>query len=183
MMNETVKRILKLALPLVVICIVSGAALTATDNLTRAKIEAAEQAAINEALLNVFPSASFDGMDSYYIATINGEKIGYAFIAEGLGYSDTIETMVGMYQNGTISHIYVISQKETPGLGTKITETEFLAQFSGKRVDSIRLTKDRNATGAKGAIDAITAATISSRAITNSIHDKMEEVINETQTR
>ena len=170
-------RILKISLSLVLICIVSGAALTITNELTSGRIQAAEERAINEALLNAFPNASFDGTDGYYIATINGEKIGYAFIAEGIGYSGTIKTMVGMYQNGTITRIHVISQQETPGLGSRITERGFQTQFSAKRIEVIKLKQDG------GAIDAITGATISSRAMTNSIHDKMEEVINETQTR
>jgi electron transport complex protein RnfG len=174
-MMESVKRILRISIPLILICIVSGATLTASNDLTKERIDAVEQRAINESLSMIFPGASFNKTDDYYIARMNGEEIGYAFIAEGRGYSSTIQTMVGMYQNGTISRIYVISQTETPGLGTRIAEPDFTNQFSGKPTEDIRLRKDG------GLIDAITGATISSRAITEIVRTRAEEVLNETR--
>ncbi len=174
-MREEVKRILGIAIPLIIICIISGAALTATYGLTEERIEAVEQQKINESLSTIFLGASFTEMDDYYIATVSGEEIGYAFIAEGTGYGGTIRTMVGMYPNGTISGVSIISQSETPGLGTRIAEPDFTNQFSGKRIEGVRLRRDG------GVIDAITGATISSRAITDIVRERAEVVMNETR--
>jgi len=174
-MREEMKRIVGISIPLIIICIISGAALTASYDLTKGRIEMVEQERINESLSVVFPGASFTETDDYYSAAMGGEEIGYAFIAEGKGYSGTIKTMVGMHQNGTISRIHVISQLETPGLGMRIAEPDFTNQFKGKRIGDVRLRQDG------GAIDAITGATISSRAITDTVRERAEVVLNETR--
>jgi electron transport complex protein RnfG len=80
-----------------------------------------------------------------------------------------------MYPNGTISGVNIIRQSETPGLGTRIAEPEFTNQFSGKRIEDVRLRQDG------GVIDAITGATISSRAITDIVHERAKVVLNETR--
>ncbi|MHC1624366.1 MAG: RnfABCDGE type electron transport complex subunit G [Candidatus Methanospirareceae archaeon] len=172
---EELKRIVGIAIPLIIICIISGAALTASYDLTEGRIEMVEQEKINESLSIIFPGASFTETDGYYIATVSGEEIGYAFIASGRGYGGSIKTMVGMYKNGTISGVNIISQSETPGLGTRIAEPDFTNQFRGKRVEDVRLRRDG------GVIDAITGATISSRAITDIVRERAEVVMNETR--
>lgn len=175
-MREEVKRIVGISTPLIIICIISGAALTASYDLTKERIEMVARERINESLSIVFPGASFTETDDYiYSATMDGEEIGYAFIAEGDGYTDIIKTMVGMYPDGTISRIHVIRQSETPGLGTRITEPDFTNQFKGTRIEDVRLRRDG------GVIDAITGATISSRAITDSVRERAEVVLNETR--
>lgn len=174
-MGEELKRILGIAIPLIILCIISGAALTASYDLTKGRIDAVEQEKINESLSIIFPGASFTETNDYYSATMDGEEIGYAFIAECKGYSSTIKTMVGLYQNGTISRIHVISQSETPGLGTSIAEPDFTNQFNGKRIEDIRLSQDG------GVIDAITGATMSSSAITDTVRESAEVVMNETR--
>jgi len=174
-MGEELKRIVGIAIPLIIICIISGAALTASYDLTKGRIEAVEQQRINESLSIIFPGASFTETGDYYIATVSGEEIGYAFIAGGRGYSGSIKTMVGMYKNGTISGVNIIRQSETPGLGTRIAEPDFTNQFSSKRIWDVRLRQDG------GVIDAITGATISSRAITDIVRERAEVVINETR--
>lgn len=168
------KCIVGIAIPLIIICIISGAALTASYDLTKGRIEMVEQQRINESLSIIFPGASFTETNDYYSAAMGGEEIGYAFIAEGKGYGGSIKTMVGMYQNGTICRIHVISQSETPGLGTSIAEPDFTNQFKGERIEDVRLRQDG------GVIDAITGATISSRAITDTVRERAEVVLNET---
>lgn len=168
-------RLLRISIPLILICLVSGVTLTATYIQTEERIKAVEERKINDALASIFPGASFTKTADYYTALVQGEVIGYVFIAEGKGYSGTIKTLVGMYPNETISRIYVISQTETPGLGTRIAEPEFTSQFMGKRIEELRLRRDG------GLIDAITGATISSRAITETVRTGAEVVRNETR--
>jgi electron transport complex protein RnfG len=93
--------------------------------------------------------------------------VGIVFRVFPQGYGGPIPIMVGLDPAGTITGIRIASAaeglKETPGLGVKITELEFRAQFIGKTVDNVMIKKDG------GAVDAITAATISSRAVCNGI--------------
>ena len=82
------------------------------------------------------------------------------------GFGGRIEMMLGLLVDGTINKYKIIEQKETPGLGTKITESRFSDQFHGmnpgKQVFKVK--QDG------GDIDAVTAATISSRAVVDAIN-------------
>lgn len=81
------------------------------------------------------------------------------------GYSGKIELMVGLDPYGVIKKIEVLSHSETPGLGSKITDQAFLSQFIGKTLESeeFKVKKDG------GTIDAISGATISSRAFCDAV--------------
>jgi electron transport complex protein RnfG len=81
------------------------------------------------------------------------------------GYSGMIQLMVGFLPDGTINKVEVLQQKETPGLGTKMTLPEFREQFYGKDPDSFKVKVKKDG----GDVDAITAATISSRAFCDAI--------------
>jgi len=171
---EDVKKILGIALPLIIICVLFGAVLALVHEVTEPRIKAVEAAKINASLSYVFPGGEFAPKDGYYVVTVGGEEVGYAFIAEGQGFESVIRTMVGMKKDGTIERIYVISQRETPGLGTRIAEPEFTAQFTGHRLEELRLRREG------GVIDGITGATISSRAITDSVREQGLEVLHES---
>jgi len=107
---------------------------------------------------------------------------GYVFIVYGKGYSSTIETMIGIDIDGTITGAKVLAQKETPGLGDKVEEIKpgekdpwFTRQFVGKPASfNFNVTKDG------GGIDAITGATISSRAIATSIIGGIKSLLDTT---
>lgn len=81
------------------------------------------------------------------------------------GYAGTIELMVGFDADGAVSGVSILSHQETPGLGAKITDREFRRQFEGLRPadDPVAVVRDG------GTVDAITAATISSRAVADAI--------------
>jgi electron transport complex protein RnfG len=86
--------------------------------------------------------------------------------------------MVGIDTTGRIKKIEIISQKETPGLGALSVESGpfngkkwSTRQFTGKTIDDLKVDKDG------GPIVSITGATITSRAVTNSIRDKMKELL------
>ena len=104
---------------------------------------------------------------------------GYIYIAQGKGYSSTIKSMVGVDTDGTICGVKVLSQQETPGLGSRIeeilygeTDPWFTRQFKGKNVhDPLKVIKDG------GNIDSITGATVSSRAVTNSINSGLRQLL------
>lgn len=81
------------------------------------------------------------------------------------GFGGKIELIIGMLMDGTITGYKVIEQKETPGLGTKIAEKKFADQFIGLNsyIHKIKLKKDG------GEIDAVTGATISSKAVIDAV--------------
>lgn len=113
-----------------------------------------------------------DGFTCWRAYDADSAFVGYAVIARGKGYSSTIETVTGIDTTDEITGIKVTFQQETPGLGTKITEVRhgehepwFQRQFEGHHGPTVALKQDR------GEIDAITGATISSRAVTESVRD------------
>lgn len=99
--------------------------------------------------------------------------VGIVFRVFPQGYSGPIPLMVGLDLEGKITGIRIASAaeglKETPGLGVKIIELDFREQFIGKTLDNVLLKRDG------GEIDAITAATISSRAVCNGIKQGIEQ--------
>ena len=117
-----------------------------------------------------------------YSDIAKSEPGGYIFTAEGKGYSSTIAIMVGVDVNGAITGVKILSQQETPGLGARIEEIRhgekypwFTRQFKGKTAsDAIIVTKDG------GDIDAITGATISSRAVSSAVKRGLTELMGET---
>jgi len=149
---------------LTLVVLVSVVALTLTNGITVDRIDEARRDAVTEMLQALFPE-----MDKYreegerFAVLGEGSALGTAFMAEPMGYGGPIEILVGLNVDETLRGIQVISQKETPGLGAKIIEDAFLAQFSGLTVDGLALAKDG------GEIDAITGATISSAAVTEGV--------------
>jgi electron transport complex protein RnfG len=111
------------------------------------------------------PTGEGDSLD-IYPAKKNGEIVGYAVNTyTSKGFSGNISLMAGFKTDGTILSITVLDHKETPGLGTKMTESEFKEQFTGKNPAEFKLKVKKDG----GQIDAITAATISSRAFCDAV--------------
>jgi Na+-translocating ferredoxin:NAD+ oxidoreductase subunit G len=114
-----------------------------------------------------------DSLD-IYPAKNDGEIVGYAVSTyTKKGFSGDINLMAGFKPDGTIINITVLEQKETPGLGTKMTDPKFKDQFNDKNPSNyfLKVRKDG------GPVDAITAATISSRAFC----DAMQRAYNTLQ--
>lgn len=117
--------------------------------------------------------AAFDG---------GGSLVGLAIEAAGMGYQDTIRVLYGWSpERQAIVGFRVLETRETPGLGDKIdVDPEFLANFDGLDValddggralaHPIELVKKGEKTQ-KWQIDAITGATVSSRAVANILRD------------
>ncbi len=111
---------------------------------------------------------------SIYRVNLEDQLAGWVVKASGQGYADKIELLLGLDpQAETIAGLSILEQKETPGLGNKILLPEWRRQFVHKKTgQSLILTKSRP----KGQlppgndIDAITGATISSRAVTGIVN-------------
>ncbi len=110
-----------------------------------------------------------DGEDvTIYVAKEKNKTVGLAIDTFTMkGFSGLIRLMVGILPDGTIHNIVVLSANETPGLGDKIqkSKSNFSDQFNGKNPNNFDLKVKRDG----GDVDAITAATISSRAFCDAV--------------
>jgi len=96
-----------------------------------------------------------------YPAKKDGELTGVAISSSSKkGYNGLVKIMVGFDAEGKILKVSVLEQKETPGLGTRMEENKFISQFSDIDPATFNLHVKKDG----GDVDAITAATISSRA-------------------
>ena len=162
---------LRIALVLAIVCLISGASLAAIYSLMRERIAEVEEREMEEAFSKVFPLANMMEKNGYYEAELDGEIIGYAAVAGGAGFGGQIKLVVGIKTDGTVKSVWILSHKETPGLGSRVAEEGFLNQFRGKNLNELRLRKN------DGEIDAITGATISSSAVTDAVHQKVQELV------
>ena len=171
--------LLNMFVALFVICVVSGGVLGLVYNATKDPIAAAEKAKKTEAIKNVLPefkelkdvnvkSAMEDVELPFHLAYDNdGNFIGAAVETfTNKGFSGNISLMVGILKDGTVNNISVLQHAETPGLGSKMSEPSFKDQFNNKHADSFNF----NVTKDGGDVDAITAATISSRAFCDAVN-------------
>ena len=111
------------------------------------------------------PTGEGDSLD-IYPAKKDEVVVGYAVNTyTKKGFSGYISLMAGFKTDGTIINITVLEQKETPGLGTKMTEPQFKNQFNDKNPAQFNLKVKKDG----GQVDAITAATISSRAFCDAV--------------
>ena len=107
---------------------------------------------------------------SVYRASLGGRPVGWVAKVAGQGYADKIELLVGFdYAMDTITGLFVLNQKETPGLGNKITELSWRGQFKNKST-GMPLVVVKTEAKADHEIDAITGATISSRSVAGIIN-------------
>ncbi len=190
---------LRYALTLAVICLGAAGLLSVVHRATQPKIVAQRLAGEQESLKDVFPGAAAfepvrEGGEILYYNALDGNKrvLGYAFKAVRHGYSSDIVTMAGIRPNGTIVRIKVLSQNETPGLGTRIAEViqkETLWDVLLRRVKVFSRPRPwfqerfdgRDAAALDETVDAITGATISSRAVIDSVQERAHEVLQQVR--
>jgi electron transport complex protein RnfG len=98
----------------------------------------------------------------YYVAKKKGDVVGYIIESFGKGYSSYIDTLIAVDKNFTVQKINILHHAETPGLGDEIETPWFTNQFAGKDADHLKVVK----TDTTEYIQAISGATISSRAVT-----------------
>jgi len=158
-------------LVLAAIGIISALTLTFTARYSYPIIEQNRQEVLQQSILKVLPGATsykvLDKSNQIYTGwTADSTLAGYAFIGAGGGYQGVIKIMIGIDPDWKkLKAIQVIENLETPGLGAKITSEPFLAQFRGLAVEP-RITYVQNKAPQKDSeIQAITGATISSRAV------------------
>jgi electron transport complex protein RnfG len=170
-----------MTIALFVITAVAGLAMAVVYSVTVEPIAISQKAKINNAIKMVIPEFESvsdtvllpdDGKDSIRVhRLIKGtENSGNAIETyTDKGFSGRFSLMVGFNPDGSISSIEVLEHKETPGLGTKMALPAFKDQFKGLKIadlpgEKLKVKKDG------GTVDAITAATISSRAFCDAVN-------------
>ena len=163
--------VLRISLMLLLIAGVVAAALAGVNSITAPIIEKLTwektQAAIEAVLPGGGESVDFTD-DSGIVQTVYKGESGYAVQVAPAGFDGEIVMMVGIGNDGTVLGISVISQTETAGLGAVCAAKNsageaFRNQFVGQS-GTLAVTKDG------GSIDAITSATITSRAVTDGVN-------------
>jgi len=164
---------LKLGFILLLIAAVASGVLAFVNGFTKPIIEENRRLAEIEARQEVLPVAvDFQKAESefeFYIGyDAAGDIVGYTFLAEKTGYSGPIQTMVGVGPELKIINIKVVEQSETPGLGANCVRSEFTDQFSDLEEEELYIDKDG------GEIVSITGATITSRALVDSLREAIQ---------
>jgi len=166
--ESNVMYVLRLALTLFLIAAVVAGALAGVNAITKPIIDELNAAKTQKAIETVLPGGfdemltDFDNQGGLVSKVYKGEN-GYALEVLPSGFDNTITMMVGVDFDGNVLGISVVSHTETAGLGAVAAATTsageaFRAQFVGTS-GSVAVTKDG------GELDAITGATITSRAI------------------
>ena len=187
------KQMMKDAMILFPITLISGAALGLVYEVTKEPIAQQEQKAKNEAYQNVFEAAedftelteetySPDALTAFvkengFDASIDGvaqalsgdgSVLGYVItVTDHEGYGGDIQFTMGVADDGTLNGISLLSISETAGLGMRAGEV-LVPQFAGKQVEKFSYTKTGAASDDQ--IDAISGATITTNAVVNGVN-------------
>lgn len=168
--------------------LISGSFLAIVGQVTKERILFNKRHEIEMAALKVVPGAStvkmiYEERDFAVFEDRDeaGNLVGYALQAAGTGFQDKITLEVGLSPDlNTVLSLTIIDQKETPGLGAKITdETSFLRYWQNRDSSkSLALRKppvEDPASLAPNEVNAITGATISSQAVLNIVNEAIKK--------
>jgi electron transport complex protein RnfG len=168
----TAKDIIKVTLNLIIVYVVGGVILSLVYAKTSPIIFKNNEEAKKKALQQLMPEAdtikivgewSPHGKHAEYFVAKKGEDlIGYVVQSFGKGYSSYIDTLVSVDGDFKVQKIDILHHAETPGLGDEIELPYFKEQFADKDLDHLKVLK----TETTEYIQAISGATISSRAVT-----------------
>jgi electron transport complex protein RnfG len=145
------------AIVLFLICFVSTLLLALTNRVTAPQIQRLK-------------AQSGENYEYYECIDKNGECIGYVFTTSEKGYGGDIRVMTGVNADGTVNSVRTLELNETAGLGMNAQNDSFLNQFKGL-VSGITVSKEKPG---ENSIDALTGATITSRAVTGAVNDALE---------
>lgn len=165
--------VLRLTLTLFLITTVVAGLLGLVNYVTADTI--AEQIAqkAENAMRQVLEADSYEPLDvpedSAVTAAYRAGDRGYVVRVAPNGFGGAIDMMVGVDVSGAVTGVAIVSQSETASLGANCTREDFRAQFTGK-TGTLSVSKDG------GEIEALTGATVTSRAVTEGVNTALEFV-------
>ena len=176
-----IKKIIGPAAALTIICVVVTALLAGTNYITKDIVAERAAATAEASRKQVLPAAaSFEEVTiaeeengMYAGLDAAGEVVGYVFETSGKGYGGAVNVMTGMTKDGEITAVTLVSHSETPGLGAKAGNDAFISQYQGAAPEGgFAVTK--TAPTADNQVQAVTGATITSKAVTSAVNEAIE---------
>lgn len=175
-MKLSPKEILIPAVALLLICFVATTMLALTNGITAGRIadiaaekEIASRKVVLPAAVDFEEQRSYDPLKYFFGFDKDGNEVGIVFTVSGKGYGGDVTVMVGVGNDGKVTGIEILSHNETPGLGANSTKPEFKNRFVGKGgVLAVNKTSNEGQN-----VQAITAATITSKAVTNAVNEAL----------
>jgi len=182
------KEIIRPAVTLFLVCAVITGALAVVNDITGPIIEERDRAALQESLSTVLPGAeefsdavsrdelinrgykAGERISNLYQATAGGETVGYVVEVVTKGYGGDISMLVGIDSSLSVTGVKIMSHSETPGLGAKADDEEYLKQYIGAipgNLYHVVKTTPWN----DGDIQALSGATVTSRAVANGVSE------------
>ena len=163
------KKTVKLSGILLAICVAMAVLLGVTNEATKGTIALRQQEAKNAAMSEVIPAKNYTLLESIaddhelYAAFNGNDLVGYAVSLSESGYGGEINMMIGIKADRTVSGVSITDMSETPGLGDNAKNSEFMDMFKNLAEKEVALTSDG------GKVNALSGATITSKAVTGGV--------------
>jgi electron transport complex protein RnfG len=164
---------IRLGAILMIMCMVAAGLLAFTNAKTEPIIAANEQKQLEQALKELLPEAETfepdEGEDkSFYLGRQGDTDVGVVAVFSQKGFGGLMKLALGVDMEGEVTGFKILQHAETPGLGARIADQEFVCQFVGKKTnDAFILGED---------IEGISGATISSESVTDCIKLLADEI-------
>jgi len=181
--------IIKPTLVLFLVCVVISGSLAYVNGITKDTIQKNTQAEQEEFRRQVlqesekFEPAEQEGMPEtvkgIYTGFAGNDPVGFVVEVSPKGYGGAINMTVGVNMEGDVTGVIVGNNNETPGLGSKATGGDFIAQFSSitmKELADNVLVVVKQQPKAANEVQAVSGASISSRAITRGVQEALDAV-------
>ncbi len=164
----------RLVLVLFLIAAITALLLGLTNYVTHDRIEALKAEKTAAAMQEVLPAASYEpvdyaGADGRILGIQKAAGGGYVVSVKVPGSQDMIEMLVGVDGGGKVSGVAIVEMAETAGLGANAAKADWRAQFVGAS-GPVAVDKDG------GDIDALTGATVTSRAVAGGVNAALDAV-------
>lgn len=173
---------LKIIIVLTGISVICGFALAFVYTGAKEKIEANERRYIYQAINNIAPTAKdikeqmIENKKVYKLFDNEGTLTSYVYLYEGNGYQGKIKILFAVNRNlNKLLGIEIIESVETPGLGARINEPDFKGQFKERDITR-KIECVKYEPRAAYQVQAITSATVSSKAVVNILNEGIDEL-------
>ena len=168
--------VFRIAANLTITCFISGLIIAGTYALTEPTAAAERERAKNNAMKELVSDAqtfkAVEGKTGWYEARKDDKIIAYIVPTSGKGYAGEIVMLAAITPDSRAIDFKVLKHSETPGLGDKMLDNKFRKQYNDKKsadMEVVKVPTDKN-------IQALTGATITSRAVTTGMKAALDEV-------
>ncbi|NMM61339.1 RnfABCDGE type electron transport complex subunit G [Clostridium sp. P21] len=165
----------QIAMNLTAACFISGIIIAmvyfVTHPIAVKNSKALEVKSMQKLISDADKFEKIQGKEGWYTAKSGGKTVGYIIPVETKGYGGAIKMLVAVTEDDKVIDYNIQSANETPGLGDNAAKEPFRKEFKGKKSEDLEVVKDPSNTKN---IQAMTGATISSRAVTKGVKEAVE---------